>query len=236
MEFKITPKLDSNFAFQIWKHQNDIREAKEDIRPIVTISREYGCGGYDLAIALAHRLSDTEQQPWVIFGKAIQGETDDQEKLRATLLRELHMDDRGTFEQFLNQAMIKEPTNFSRYKAICDEMKLAAHRGHAVIVGSAGAYHFKNRPHTFNIRLVGSDNFKISRLMRKYGFDEKEANGVLKHGRTARQNFYSEFIKTDLNTPSWYHIVLNNDHFTAEEMADWLVPIIAEHVTRVKDS
>jgi len=147
---------------------------------VITVDREFGSGGADIARELAERLG------WKLYDHLL---TDEIARLmdcdcRVVEERQEHKDPlryrlfkafmRGSFEGSQNAARMKMVDADCIRVAAERVVTAAAKNGNAVIVGRGSAYYLRARPDTFHVFVYAPFEEKVHRL-RKKGHSEDEA-------------------------------------------------------------
>lgn len=219
MYFELTPKIDSNFAFQLWKYEKELQPKDDSLKPIITISREFGCESIPLANHLARRLS-TEKTKWVAFSKQLLDTEKDASTIRKRILEEMRMMKRNAVEQMIEHFLANKQTNYGLFHDLVDEMKILADRGHAILIGAGGSLIFKDHTQALHVRLVGSLAFRQHRIGRDYHLSDVEAAEMVEKGSRTRERFIHDFLHQDISEPHLYDLVIRNDKYSVEQMSD----------------
>lgn len=181
---------------------------------IITIEREYGCGGGAIARQLAGRLgwklwdhSLTEE----IAGMAKvdcsaverQGERLDSRFYRLAKVfwrgsyeRAMPLDDSQTFDADCMVAMMERVAS------------KIAQEGNAVVVGRGSPYFLRDREDTFHVFLYAPRAEKIRRIMADGG-SEREAEQLVDTVDRERMAFVKHYFNADWPTRALYHIMIN---------------------------
>lgn len=225
IETKITPKLESSFKFQVSKldsgpHHRVPVGAKH---PAITISREFGCEGYPLANKLAELLSKHGIE-WHIFNRDVFDELSGNAELSEKLLDEIKAERRNQLQQYLDQLFAHTPTELVRFKKLAQNIRAVTTKGHAIVVGAGGAIIGADDKNQFHVRLIASMDFKVSRLRPLVpDLSTTELIETIDHTNSKRVEFIREFTARDIREEKYYDIVINNDRFSVDEMAELIV-------------
>jgi len=225
LDTKITPKLESNFKFQVskldsGKHHKVHTEAKY---PSITISREFGCEGYPLAHKLAELLTKHGVE-WNIFNRDVFEQISDSAELTEKLLEEIKAERRNQLQQYLDQMFAHTPTELVRYKKLAQNIRAVTTKGHAIVVGAGGAIIGQDDKYQFHVRLIASMEFKASRLRPLVpDLSTMELIETIDHTNNKRVEFIREFTARDIREEKYYDIVINNDRFSVDEMAELII-------------
>jgi cytidylate kinase len=215
----ITPKIDQNIAFQVRKISGDTRKADGKRKPAITISREFGCQGFPLANTIATRLS-TGITDWSVFSSDMLKEIADKNEYYRELMESVNESYRSQLQQDLDVLISKKPSDYTRFKMIAQNLKIIGDKGNTIIVGSGGAIVAQNQDNFFHVRITGSLPFRVNRVAELFNITDVEAANLVEERNLMRRDFIYRFTNKDIADPSFYHIILRNDYFSVEEMAD----------------
>jgi cytidylate kinase len=147
---------------------------------VITIEREYGCGGADIARRLSERLG------WKLWDHLLTdriarlmecdcGTVEEHEERRDPLYYRLFKAFmRGSFEGTLNAPRLKMVDADCVREAAQRVVTEAAREGNAVIVGRGSAYYLRDHPDAFHVFVYAPVDEKVRRL-HQTGKSEAEA-------------------------------------------------------------
>jgi cytidylate kinase len=181
---------------------------------IITVEREFGSGGAEIAKALAERLG------WKLWDQALAQEIANvagvdttavrrcDERRDSTFDRLVRVFWRGSYETSMRLSGM-EPFDTDRFVAIGQQvMEKAAVAGKCVIVGRGAPYFLRDRPDAFHTFLYAPRTEKVRRL-RKLGKTEREAEALVDSVDRDRIEFVRHYFNADWPTRSLYHIMVN---------------------------
>jgi cytidylate kinase len=194
-------------------HGDNPRQVNGMIK-IITIEREYGCGGGVIAEKIAHRLG------WKLWDQLLtceiarlshchQSEVEAREERVDPLYYRLFKSIlRGSFEGSLNVHRLKLLDADSILRITREVVQKAASEGNCVIVGR-GAQHFLcDRTDTVRIFLYAPREAKLHRL-KAGGLDDKEAQEAVDTIDSERSAFIDKYFHMQWPNRSIYHAMLN---------------------------
>lgn len=187
--------------------------------PSITISREFGCEGMTLARALSRKLS-TGQYPWVIFNRELITEISGTDEIQKDLVESIDKQNRGIIHQYIENILAHKPTNVQLFKKMAEAMRILALNGRSIILGSGGAIITSGIKNTLNIRLQANIDFKINRICQLFEVTPNEAREQIETNDFNREEFIYEFTRKDLRDSHHYHLIFDNSHFNAEQIAE----------------
>lgn len=181
---------------------------------IITIEREYGCGGGDIAARLSERLS------WNLWDELLtceiarlshctQSEVESrEERLDPLYYRLFKSIMRGSFEGSLNVHRLKLLDADSILRITEHVTQKAAAEGKCVIVGRGSQHFLRHRDDTLRIFLYAPREAKVERLIAE-GLTEKDAEGSVDTVDSERAAFIEKYFHMRWPNPPVYHAMLN---------------------------
>ena len=181
---------------------------------IVTIEREYGSGGGEIAQRLAAQLG------WKLWDQLL---TEEIAKLaecpKAVVeVREERSDPlyyrlfksflRGSYEGSLNAHKLKLVDSESILKLTQRVVHSAARSGNSVIVGRGAQHFLRNRPDTLRVFLYAPREDKVRRLLAR-GKSESEAEQLVDSVDRERTDFIQKYFGVEWPDRAVYHNMLN---------------------------
>jgi cytidylate kinase len=225
----LTPKIDQNIAFQVKRVAHNLKKSSTVRHPSITISREFGCEGFPLANVLASKLS-VDDEEWSIFSSDMLREISDKNEYERELTESLHESYRSQLHQDLDVLLSKKPSDYSRFRQIAQNLKIIGAKGRTILVGSGGAILTQNEKNFFHVRLTASPDFRINRICELLNISRTEASNLVEERDLYRRDLINRFTNKDVSDPSFYHLILRNDYFSANEIADIII-----HALRIKE-
>jgi cytidylate kinase len=182
---------------------------------VITIEREYGSGGREIAAAVAQRLG------WKLWDQALTNEiarlmecdcrvVEEREEKKDPLYHRLLMAFmRGSHEGSLNAPRLKLADADCIREVAEGVVKDAAERGNCVIVGRGSAYYLQNRSDAFHVFVYAPLNEKIRRL-RSDGKGESEAVQLAETVDRDREAFIKKYFGVEWPERHRFHLMLNS--------------------------
>src|SRR5947209_141955 len=193
----------------------------------VTISREYGSGGGEIAARLAKRLGwqliDHEIVERVAseMGTSVQEAEARDERTEGVLERALNS------MLFLNPAFLgaAPPVAFLSNEATYREtvnriVKAAAARGHVVIVGRGSQMLLAQRRDVLHVRIIAALEQRIAYVMQREGVDQAAAQERIEMKDHDRARYFETEYHRKPDEAHLYDIVLNTSVLDLESTVD----------------
>jgi cytidylate kinase len=206
---------------------------------IVTIEREYGSGGGEIAQRLAAQLG------WKLWDQLL---TEEIAKLaecpKAVVeVREERTDPlyyrlfksflRGSYEGSLNVHKLKLVDSESILKLTQRVVHSAARSGNSVIVGRGAQHFLRNRPDTLRVFLYAPREDKVRRLVAR-GKSENEAEQLVDSVDRERTDFIQKYFAVEWPSRAVYHTMINTtigDQAVVQAILDFMKTLDARDST-----
>jgi cytidylate kinase len=181
---------------------------------IVTIEREYGSGGGEIAQLLAKQLG------WKLWDQLLTEEIARlaecpksvvecrEEKTDPLYYRLFKSFLRGSYEGSLNAHKLKLVDSECILKFTEHVVQHAAKTGNSVIVGRGSQQFLRNRQDTLRVFLYAPREDKVRRLLAR-GKSEKEAEQLVDTVDRERVDFIQKYFHTEWPDRSIYHTMIN---------------------------
>lgn len=182
---------------------------------VITVEREYGSGGAEIAQALADRLQ------WKLWDQALTNEIarfmecdcrvveDHEEKRDPLYYRLLKSFMRGSYEGSQNAPHIKMADTDCIREITERVVRRAADGGECVIVGRGSAYYLQDRRDAFHVFIYAPRKDKIRRL-RARGKSESDAVQLAENVDQERAAFIKQYFGVDWPDRHKFHLMINS--------------------------
>ncbi len=198
----------------------------------ITISREYGSAGGEIAIRLAKRLG------WQLIDHEVvvrvarklhvsqeEAEEHDErvESLAARILKSLRL---------VHPAMpvvVEMPTSMDShafYKARCQIIEGAVASGHVVIVGRGAQAHLGQRNDVLHVRVIAPLEARIAYVVSREGLDRVAAQTRIQQKDAERARYLERFYHQRPSDPHLYDLVLSTGILDLESAVDVILLVL----------
>jgi len=216
-----------NAQVKYWSMQKEMINSVEEksILPFITISREYGSGGYDIAEEIVSLLNEelNPEPKWAAYDKKLLEKVMDDMGLSSNLMETLTNQARKTITNLIQTSFSTFPPQVAVFKKLVETERILATNGHVVLVGRAGNVITKDLKGGFHIRIIADLEYKTDRISEKLEITKKEARKVIETKEAERNSFLKEFVKFDLTDPHHYHLIINNARYSIKEVAKMII-------------
>lgn len=100
-----------------------------------------------------------------------------------------------------------------------------AEQGDAVIVGHAAQVILRGRLDTVRVLVTGSSEFRARRIMAGMGVDEKAALKTVERTDSERVDYFRRFYDTGWLLPCTYDLCVNTDHLNPQQAAEIIAAV-----------
>lgn len=182
---------------------------------VLTIDREYGAGGADIARKLA------EQLGWKLWDQLLTDEIarhlecasrhvqEHEERNDPLYYRLFKAFLRGSFEGSLNTHSLKI-ADAEGIRRITEKLvRTAARQGNCVIVGRGSAYYLRDLPDAFHVFIYAPFEEKVRRVQQK-GKSEEEAIQLVSTVDEDRTAFIKQYFGLEWPARQLFHLMINS--------------------------
>ncbi len=191
---------------------------KPKTKACVTISRQYGCQGYPVAVNLCKLLEEKTGEPWLLIDKAVLDEVAKRHSISKEILENL-----GEKNRILDDLLAVFSPRWTHsqdcFQLLCKHVVSLAELGNVVIMELGGALITKHLEHSFHCRLFASMEFKVKKIVEQRKMDSAEAEHFIIKEQKHRDSFAKDFMNHDDNNKELYDILFNNDRVIPEKIA-----------------
>ena len=201
---------------------------------VITISRQFGAGGWTLGERLAKKLGYRYVHEDMIKEVAA--------KARVSLSQIKTIEKRGTSKlmKFLDKVVttsyvdrllsdkygfVDENTYVDVVRNIIQELY---EEGNAVIIGRGSQYVLQEYADVWKLLLMGDLEYRIDFVMNKYKLSRSEAQNVVKRRDQIRARFLNYFHEADShNNAHYYDMVLNMTRISMDKAEEMVVTLVS---------
>ncbi len=181
------------------------KEQRRDVRrPVVTLARQHGARGTELA----RRLS--EQLGFELYDQELIHRIAESTHLSERVVRALDEKNRQPLTDWL--APFANPDDYitsTEYRShLARVVGLVAHEGGAVIVGR-GAHLILGREHTLRVLAVAPLAARVRAVMETEGLDERAARARIEEVESTRRAFLAKQFRAEFAEPADFDLVVN---------------------------
>lgn len=187
-----------------WKSETMERKAvKAKPAPVITISREPGSGGSEIARRLAQELKMD------LVGAQIIQKIAESADISAKLIESLDEKQITRRDDWLSSLIETRHLWVDDYlRYLTKVIGTFGKQGNFVIVGR-GAQYILPPEDTFRLRFIAAMEVKIQNVMRDFGSSKEDAEKYIIKTDSARRAYLRKYFNADVANPSDYDMVIN---------------------------
>lgn len=197
--------------------------------PVITISRQTGCGATGIAGKLSLALSKINdnsgnRHTWTYMNREILEKAAEKLNLEPHRLDRVLADkDRGyideVVEAFSGKTHKSDTQILKTFKQVIQQL---AGQGHIIIVGRGGAAICGYISASLHIRLEAPDEWRTEFIMKRLGFDRTQAIKYIAKNDEERMRYVKLFL-TERPQTFLYDLIINRSRFTEDELIELII-------------
>jgi len=212
--------------WQARKEKIELSEAQQTpLAPFITISREYGSGGFEIGAKIAEILNaeNGSGKIWAAYDRELINGVMDDTGLSSTLTHTLTSNARKNMTNLIQTSFSKFPPQVSVYLKLVETIRIMAVNGNVILVGRASNVITRDLKRGSHIRITAPLEWRIKRISDLMKLSRKDAEKLIIEKNKERDRFVKEYIKFDPEDPLNYDFCLNNTKFSTEEAARLII-------------
>jgi cytidylate kinase len=225
----LIPSIEERLRGLIEVSRRNLREhgvAKgERLNPTVTLTREFGCEGYPVAVRLQALLEKQTGTPWVVMDRALLEAVARDHHLNAQILEKI-----GARNRFLDDMLStfspRWKSDKDYYRLLCRQIIALAEDGNVILVGRGAAILTQDMGNCFHFRIVAPMRFKADSIAARTHLSLDEAQDLIHDRQRQRDAFLKDFLGRDIADPTLYHLVFNNARCPAGRIAALMAEVV----------
>lgn len=207
-----------------------LREHLEDIGkkklpgPYLTISRQYGCDGYELGLLLIEKINELySDSPWKLYFKELLKQLSDDTGLTQELIEKERVARPSMIKDFLRGLCPSSlPDGYEIRRNITVMVRMVAFEGNAIIVGQGGTAATADIDNGLSVRIEASKEWRIARISTREHISKELAEEKIRQVEIERKYLREIYTKMNPDEPT-FNLVLDNSIFAKEKMADLIL-------------
>jgi len=191
----------------------------------ITISREFGCEAYPLAIALKEKLDHRDKQSWTVVEEEMVAKITANDDIASHLQENLG--ERSKYLDYIVSALLPYwKSQEQAYRPIVETVFSLARQGNTIIVGQGAFAIARDLSNCYHFRLVAPVVYRAESWARRIGISVESAEKQVQEKEAARIAFLSGFLNCDFNANN-FHMIFNNSKLQIEKIAELIVEFVS---------
>lgn len=207
-----------------------IRENLEDIGrkkepgPYVTISRQYGCDGYELGELLLKKLNNRSADgKWQLYKKELLKQLAEDTGLTEDVIEKERLAKPSLLKDFF-RGMRRGgiPDGYEIRNKITIMVRTVAFEGHAIIIGQGGAMATADLENGLSVRIEASKEWRVIRVSRRENLSRQAASLRIEEIEKKRRHLRKIYEERNPRSPA-FNLVIDNSMFDIEQISDQII-------------
>lgn len=225
-EREITARI-SERQMRLWNALHPTKQNRSPINRFITISRDEGTLGDEIAQELAGKLG------WQLYDKELVNQVANNSHVRKELV--LQMDEKSYFvrDTLLDAVLhlLKMPANTEfasehYHKSLLKTLATIAAYGNSILVGRGANFVLYWAPQGLHFRFTASMDVRIQRLSNAWQTTPEMADRRIRAIDAERREFIRYHFGQDLDDPRFYSAVFNTDRLSIHQIISTILTIM----------
>jgi len=198
---------------------------------IITVSREYGAGGSELAALLGTRMG------WRVLDHELIQQLARRLECETTEIAALSEHPPSFLDRLASSGLVTAPesafhagpwsTDADRLAALTREVLLEeAEQPPLIVVGHGANCLYRDRPDVLRVRVAAPPEVRIRRVMERTGAAPQQAAADVRHRDADRQHYLQRYYHTSVSDPCAYDLQINTGTVPLDAAAAMIVSLI----------
>ena len=199
--------------------------------PVITISRQTGCGARGIAWAICEELNKKHPSvkpggTWRYISREILQESAEQLNLDPAALKNVIDDkNRGMMDQIVGALSTHSHKSDQKImKTVQDVIRQFANKGNVIIIGRGGASICHDIRLSLHIKLVAPEDWRIAEIARRLDFSKAYATEYVKKRDAERELLITKLLGKKPDS-SAYDVEINSSRFSEKEVSDAIIQL-----------
>lgn len=187
------------------------KTAKYNVKPYITVSRETGAGGSEVARKVALQLG------WDLLDKEIVDYLTEHYGTPRSLVESVDETHRTWFQEIVTSWITGLSFPETTYTHRLGRLFLTAARHRNIVIVGRGARFFLPRERGFSVRIIAPLEFRVEQTMLQRGISEQEARDFVAKSDRGREAYIREHFHNNATDPHQYDCVVNVETLNQSE-------------------
>ena len=205
---------------------------KHDLGPVITISREYGCYGSEIADLLTKKINakiDLESDQWVFVSHQVLHDASKALDVNPEEITHIFGAEQKSFfddmfsllssDRYLSDMQIK--------RILAQVVRSYSEQGKTIIVGRAGCVVAKHITKSIHIRIIAPFNWRVNQVKMRFDISTNAATAKVKETDKRRETFM-KFYRGNKPDSELFDLIVNRSTLSSEEIVDQIF-MLAQH-------
>jgi cytidylate kinase len=187
--------------------------------PSITISRQMGAGGIEVAALLADRLTSDSERVWTVFDRNLAELVWKNQDLPVPVCRFLEQDISQGIRDAVQELLGVGTTGSQLVEHTTQTVLRLACLGNAIFIGRGANIIMANQKLALHVRLVAPFAKRVRQIEEHHRLGTQEAVELIAATDDARRRYIKHYFRAEIDDPINYHFVVNTGLIGFEEAA-----------------
>ncbi|MBO4474761.1 MAG: cytidylate kinase-like family protein [Clostridiales bacterium] len=187
--------------------------------PVITISRQMGSLGDEVASALSRKLS------WECITRDL---------LMERFFPDSSADQRNRLAESARFYLSEYKDGKSFRDVLSESLEEMARTESAILLGFGSQLLFSGNENAIHVRIIAPDEIRLSRIRKQFHLTEEAAQALLSGTDRKHKRFVSHVFSADSTDETLYHLILNTGYMSVDECVAAILATLHEHELRVR--
>lgn len=199
-------------------------DKKQDPGPYVTISRQYGCDGYELGDRLLLRLNEIEgEDGWRLYKKDILKQLAEDTGLTEEVIERERLAKPSLLRDFFRGMRSSGiPDGYEIRNKVTIMVRTVAFEGHAVIIGQGGTAASADLGNGLSVRIEAPREWRITKVSCRENLKRQAAIARIDEIERQRKHLRKIYEEKNPREPA-FNLVIDNSLFGIDEVTDLIM-------------
>ncbi len=199
--------------------QGTVRDGLDHGFPSITISRQMGAGGIEVAALLADRLTNSSQRVWTVFDRNLAELIWKKQDLPEPVCRFLEQVVPKEIQDGVQELLGAQTTGSHLVEHTTLTVLRLACLGNAIFIGRGANLIMANQKLALHVRLVAPFAKRVRQIEEHHRLGTQEAVELIAATDDARRRYIKHYFRGEIDDPINYHFVVNTGLTGYEEAA-----------------
>jgi cytidylate kinase len=220
----VGPQLDARVAahVHVWTEARKNGVRLPETLPFVTISREFGCEAYPLAVKLAelinHRLSPTV--PWMTYDQELLDRVAAELHLHREIVESIDNRRRSEMTELFNSIINVKLDESLVYRKLAEVIRSLAIHGHTILIGRGSYLITQDLKTGLHVRLVAPRRHRVHTYADTHQLPLADAERLVIQGEKERERYLQTVWCHDPTQTHYHDLTFDVSRFNLQQMAE----------------
>jgi cytidylate kinase len=186
-----------------------IRDGANHVFPSITISRQMGAGGIEIAALLADRLTDRSQRPWTVFDRNLAELVWKNQNLPDPVERFLREEVPQAIHDAVQELLGVRTTGAHLVEHTTVTVLRLARLGNAIFIGRGANIITASQKSVLHVRLMAPFSKRVRQIEEHHCLGTQEAVELVSATDDMRRRYIKHYFRAEIDDPINYHFTIN---------------------------